>query len=94
MAKKDRAVFLCQECGYESPKWMGQCVCGAWNSFVEERAAPARDGLRPRSAAPAASAPQRLADVRPGAYERLGTGLSELDRVLGGGLVKGSLTLI
>ena len=37
MAKKNRTVFVCQECGYESPKWMGQCVCGAWNSMVEEK---------------------------------------------------------
>ena len=37
MAKKSKTVFVCQECGYESPKWMGQCVCGAWNSFVEEK---------------------------------------------------------
>lgn len=37
MAKKAKTVFVCQECGYESPKWMGQCICGAWNSFVEEK---------------------------------------------------------
>ena len=37
MAKKAKTVFMCQECGYESPKWMGQCICGAWNSMVEEK---------------------------------------------------------
>ena len=37
MAKKSKTVFVCQECGYESPKWMGQCICGAWNSMVEEK---------------------------------------------------------
>ena len=37
MAKKTKTVFVCQECGYESPKWMGQCICGAWGSFVEEK---------------------------------------------------------
>ena len=37
MAKKGKTVFVCQECGYESPKWMGQCICGAWNTFVEEK---------------------------------------------------------
>ena len=37
MAKKNRTVYVCQECGYESPKWMGQCICGAWNTFVEEK---------------------------------------------------------
>ena len=40
MAKKPKTVFVCQECGYESPKWMGRCVCGAWNSFVEEKVLP------------------------------------------------------
>ena len=37
MAKKNKTVFVCQECGYESPKWLGQCICGAWNTMVEER---------------------------------------------------------
>ena len=37
MAKKNSTVFVCQECGYESPKWMGQCICGAWNTMVEEK---------------------------------------------------------
>ncbi|MDR0569924.1 MAG: DNA repair protein RadA [Clostridiales Family XIII bacterium] len=118
--KKNNTVFVCQECGFESPKWMGQCVCGAWNAFVEEkpRAADAEDprrrlgvggaassrsrGVRPSGgetagqsgAARRAGAPVRLADVKEGAYERFDTGLSELNRVLGGGLVKGSLTLI
>ena len=36
MAKKNKTVFVCQECGYESPKWMGQCICGAWNTMIEE----------------------------------------------------------
>ena len=40
MAKKSKTVFVCQECGYESSKWMGQCICGAWNSFVEEKVLP------------------------------------------------------
>ena len=37
MTKKNKTVFVCQECGYESPKWLGQCICGAWNSFAEEK---------------------------------------------------------
>ena len=64
MAKRAKTVFVCQECGYESPKWMGQCICGAWNTFVEEKVvdgviagktAPARrttkDGKRPKPSA-------------------------------------------
>ena len=37
MRKKEKTIFVCQECGYESPKWMGQCICGSWNTMVEER---------------------------------------------------------
>ncbi|MDR0425013.1 MAG: DNA repair protein RadA, partial [Clostridiales Family XIII bacterium] len=98
MAKKTQSVFVCQECGFESRKWMGQCICGAWNSFVEEKAAlrSADDDPRRRAthAAKGGAAPARLAEIGQGAYERIDTGLSELNRVLGGGLVKGSLTLI
>ncbi|MDR1574292.1 MAG: DNA repair protein RadA [Clostridiales Family XIII bacterium] len=100
MSKKG-TVFVCQECGFESPKWTGQCVCGAWNSFVEEKVAPSADDPRRRATAGMAgmssgdrSAPVRLDDVRADAYERLDTGLSELNRVLGGGVVRGSATLI
>ena len=48
MAKKPKTVFVCQECGYESPKWMGRCVCGAWNSFVEEKVLPSDISEDPR----------------------------------------------
>ncbi len=98
MAKKAKTVFVCQECGYESPKWMGQCVCGAWNTMVEERVPEQRAEDR-RGRQPAGDRgrvrPRALADVEAGAdKERIKTGISELDRVLGGGIVKGSLTLI
>ena len=100
MAKRAKSVFVCQECGYESPKWMGQCICGAWNTFVEEKVVDgaiasktasarrtSKDGKRPKPAA--------LKDIRAeNGTDRLGTGIGELDRVLGGGIVKGSLTLI
>ena len=102
MPKKTKTVFVCQECGYESPKWMGQCICGAWGSFVEEKVdlEPEND---PRSRAKLggasagagrASKPSVLKSVGSADYERIPTGIGELDRVLGGGLVKGSLVLI
>jgi len=92
MSKKSQVVFVCQECGYESPKWMGQCICGKWNTMVEEKVSAAADaGRRPlREKARAVS----INDVRSGDQDRLDTGIPELNRVLGGGLVRGSLTLI
>lgn len=93
MAKRGKTVFVCQECGSESPKWVGQCVCGAWNSLVEERAdVPAPDDRRRRSTATAR--PVAVDRITADASPRTATGIGELDRVLGGGLVKGSLTLI
>lgn len=109
MAKKGKTVFVCQECGYESPKWMGQCVCGAWNSFVEEKVVEfnENDNRRRGSSVKAAMnsgqpgavpskvvKPTRLTEVKTADYRRMDTGIAELNRVLGGGLVKGSLTLI
>ena len=96
MAKKGKTVFVCQECGYESTQWMGKCICGAWNSFVEEKVLPA-DGedVRRRSTAPAGNAKaSKLAEVGTSEYDRIDTKSSELNRVLGGGLVRGSLVLI
>ena len=98
MAKKAETVYVCQECGYESPKWMGKCVCGAWNSFVEEKIKPAaeEDSRRRTSAEKAArgAVPTRIDKVAAASRERMDTGIGELNRVLGGGLVKGSLALI
>lgn len=101
MAKKNKTVFVCQECGYESPKWMGQCVCGAWNSFVEEKIVTGEENDPRRRTGIGANhmgeknKAGRLADVKGSdADERIATGSKELDRVLGGGMVKGSLTLI
>lgn len=93
MAKKAKTVFVCQECGYESPTWMGQCICGAWNSFVEEKQqAPAAEDTRRRAAKTVQ--PARLKEVGAREYQRINTGLGEFNRVLGGGLVRGSLVLI
>lgn len=99
MAKKNKTVFVCQECGYESPKWMGQCICGAWNSFVEEKLVQCVDDPRRRTGTIngtiGKSVVNKLTDIAgSGNEERIDTGLGELNRVLGGGMVKGSLTLI
>ena len=102
MAKKAKTVFVCQECGYECPRWLGQCICGAWNSFVEEvvREAPEDDIRRRGSASKSAEGrvkqarPVSLPTVESGETTRIDTGIGELNRVLGGGLVNGSLTLI
>ena len=86
-----RTVFSCSSCGHQSPKWHGRCPgCGDWNTLVEEK--PAK---RAASAGGARQAkPVRLADVEAPAVNRLSTGVGELDRVLGGGIVPGSLVLI
>src|SRR5687768_2065389 len=82
---------VCSGCGHVSPKWFGQCPgCGEWNTLAEE-AAPARAAGR-RGAAPLR--PVALRDVTAPAVQRLETGVGELDRVLGGGLVPGSLVLL
>lgn len=102
MAKKTKTVFVCQECGYESPKWQGQCICGAWNSMVEEKVLPASGEDKRRRGGFAAgngtaqgrNRPSKLTEVKSGNYTRMDTGIGELNRVLGGGMVKGSLTLI
>ena len=91
---KVKSVFTCNECGASSPKWVGQCPsCNAWNSLYETAvvsAATARSGRQ--FAAPAAA--HNLTEVSPERISRLSTGIAELDRVLGGGLVVGSVVLI
>ena len=99
-AKKGKTVFVCQECGFESPQWMGKCICGAWNSFVEEKVLPeppataAGPGGDARRRTSATAKPSKLKQVGAANYERIDTGIGELNRVLGGGLVQGSLVLI
>src|SRR3954465_11687839 len=92
-------TFACSACGHESARWHGQCPgCGAWNTLVEEARAPAvaggRGGGRGRGSPGVAARPIRLAAVRTEQLPRLCTGLGELDRVLGGGLVPGSIVLL
>ncbi len=95
MAKKPRTVFVCSECGYESPKWMGQCICGAWNTFSEERLADTASSFAgARRDTRTVSKPAPICDISSSDEERMDTGIGELNRVLGGGIVKGSLTLI
>lgn len=89
---KTKQVFFCQECGYESSKWMGQCPgCKAWNTFVEERKVT---GAGKHTARTVATAPASILEITTGEETRIGTGMKELDRVLGGGIVTGSLVLI
>jgi DNA repair protein RadA/Sms len=84
-------VFACSACGHESPKWHGRCPgCGEWNTLAEERRAAAPSRRRARGAL----RPVALGEVEAPRVERLRTGIGELDRVLGGGLVPGSLVLI
>jgi DNA repair protein RadA/Sms len=93
------SIHVCSDCGHETPRWHGQCPgCNAWNTLVEEAVArPIARARRGGGAAPdggQAVAPVALGDVRAEAVARLSTGIGELDRVLGGGVVPGSLVLI
>lgn len=94
---KARSLFFCQECGYESPRWMGKCPgCGAWNSMVEEpvvkTGAAARPGISPGLST--GEKPVAIGSVAVEDVPRFPTGSSELDRVLGGGIVPGSFVLV
>ncbi len=97
MAKnKITSVFFCKECGNEYSKWMGQCpACHAWNSFTEEKVRSDGGGKSARASADHRSArPSVLKEIHPEEEGRISTASGELDRVLGGGIVKGSLVLI
>jgi DNA repair protein RadA/Sms len=86
-------VHVCSECGHSTPRWSGRCPgCGEWNTLVEERAAAPAAAAKARGGR--AATPVRLADVRADRVPRLATGIGEFDRVLGGGLVPGSLVLL
>lgn len=97
MAKaKQTTVYYCQNCGHESAKWLGQCpMCKEWNSFAEEIVNRNRTGSGKTSTGGKAKAePVVLSDVSMKSEEKVTTGIGELDRVLGGGIVPGSLTLV
>jgi DNA repair protein RadA/Sms len=96
---KTKTVFFCQNCGYESSKWMGQCPgCRQWNTFVEETVKPLAGGGRSGTSQSAGArdfvAPKTLSEIILNDEERYDTHIGELNRVLGGGLVKGSLILV
>lgn len=96
MAKSKR-VYVCQSCGYESPKWMGKCSdCNCWNTLVEEIKEEKVQNVKFDRATTITGdgKPESIVNIKSGEKERYDTGIAELNRVLGGGLVKGSLTLI
>ena len=91
---KAKQIFFCQECGYETSKWMGQCPgCKAWNSLVEEKVVTTAKGTTVKKTHEAKE-PKSLFEVSSKEEERIQTEIKELDRVLGGGVVRGSLTLV
>lgn len=90
---KIKSVFFCQSCGYESPKWLGKCPgCGEWNTFAEEKVTVAKTSSAKSKSR--SQAPVRLSEIQPLDESRIHMPSEELNRVLGGGLVAGSLTLI
>ncbi|MDI6795617.1 MAG: DNA repair protein RadA [Desulfatibacillaceae bacterium] len=93
--KAAKSFFACQECGYKSPKWLGKCPdCGQWHSLVEEEALPPEGEGRRHGQWGADEEPMPLSYVSEADHPRLPTGINEFDRVLGGGLVAGSVVLI
>jgi len=97
--EKLKKIFVCSECGYETPKWMGKCPeCGEWNTFIEDVRAE-ESASKQKTAGlvigePEAETISSIAEVDVGEEFRYVTGIDELDRVLGGGIVKGSVTLL
>lgn len=95
---KTKTTFFCQQCGHESAKWLGKCPsCGTWNSFVEEviqKEEPAQTEWRQETPKPRQGKPKNIAELEKGSEIRVTTQDEELNRVLGGGLVPGSLVLI
>ena len=97
MAKGKKTVFFCQNCGHEESKWLGQCpACKEWNTFVEEKVTVSRGSTSAASEAGKERAAKvvTLSSVSVEEDERIRTGIAELDRVLGGGIVQGSLVLV
>ncbi len=93
MSPKIKSVYVCNECGYESAKWLGKCPsCNAWNTFEEQLAEPVRSGISYNSNVKAIAKP--LSQISFSDEPRFKTDISELDRVLGGGIVKGSVVLL
>ena len=95
MPPKSKTVFICSECGYESMKWTGQCAgCGSWNTMEEALSTPQKASSITKTTAVRAAGARTLNNIDRTAEQRFITGISELDRVLGGGIVKGSVVLL
>ncbi|MCC8175917.1 MAG: DNA repair protein RadA [Bacteroidales bacterium] len=95
MAQKVKTAWFCSECGYESPKWEGRCAsCGAWNTMVEERVTTTKGVSRSLSPGGEKSRARKISEIEAGAEQRIHMPSEELNRVLGGGLVTGSMVLI
>lgn len=94
---KVKSKYVCQNCGYENPKWLGKCPeCLQWNTFVEEieeKMTPKQQSLA-RQASRSTSKPVKINSIAPKREERFSTSIPELDRVLGGGVIPGSLVLV
>jgi len=92
---KDKTRFVCQECGGSFPRWNGRCgACGGWNTLVEEKIVPEAKGAAARFVVEQEGRPRGLAEIDLSQAPRIATGLAEFDRLLGGGIVPGSVTLI
>ena len=90
---KAKTVFFCTECGNETPKWSGRCpACGAWNTIVEQTDKPVKSGRKSDFSTTVKA--ERITALGTSDEIRFLTGMGELDRVLGGGAVKGSLVLV
>ena len=90
---KTKTVFVCNSCGYESAKWLGKCpACNEWNTFYEEKLTKTTSGSSDKKTK--STKPSKLIEVEGKETTRTSTGFEELDRVLGGGIVKGSLVLL
>ena len=91
---KSKTIYVCSECGNESAKWLGKCpACNSWNSFYEQKVIEGNDKLSKTKSEKRAT-PQTLNSYEAKETIRISTGFEEIDRVLGGGLVKGSLILL
>ena len=93
---KTKTAYVCTECGYDSPKWYGKCPsCGSWNTMAEELIREEKQGKQLNILTPGGgNRPVRLREIAGTEDARFSTGIGELDRVLGGGMVKGSLVLV
>lgn len=88
---RQKTFFTCQQCGFQSPKWLGKCPdCNQWNTLTEEQSQPQQGGRT----LPSPGKPQKMAEITSTAEDRVSCGIAELDRTLGGGLVPGSLILV